>query len=228
MKKRRAKQLEFSGVSGWGGKRPRAGRVNRSGTVHHMRRETVDFRKPLHVTLSVTEGHESLRSRALLQAFQKSCKRAKDFGLHVIHYALVSNHLHMIVEARDNSALGRGMRSLAGSFAKAVKKLQGDSLPGRVFSGRYHLRVIKNPSQMKRTLEYVLLNVCKHRRFLEHMDPYSSARYFPHWRRLLGSRWNDVISWEMEGLSQKTAEVGLSPPRSWLASRGWLVAARTK
>jgi REP element-mobilizing transposase RayT len=217
---KKAKQLEFKKVGGWGGKRKNAGRPNLSKTVNHMKRARVDFRQPLHLTQRLKKGIPSLRRKEFLHLFRRSLNKAKKFGLHVIHYSLLGNHIHMIVETRDNQALGRGMRSLGGSFAKAIQSKAG--LTGGIFSGRYHLKAITNPSQMRRTLEYVLLNMCKHQDFLEHMDPYSSARFFPHWRKLLGARMNDVIEWELETLSTALKEAGLSPPRSWLATQGWM------
>jgi hypothetical protein len=128
----------------------------------------------------------------------------------------------MIIEAADNNALARGMRSLAGRFGEAVRKLSGTK--GKVFLGRYHLRVVKSPTQMKNSLQYVLLNQCKHSDMLEHMDPFSSARFFPHWRKLLGKKMNDVIEWELVTLSTALEAAGLSAPRSWLASVGWMKA----
>jgi hypothetical protein len=61
----------------------------------------------------------------------------------------------MIVEAKDNQALTTGMRSLFTSLAKRLKR-------GKIFNGRYHLRAITTPTQMKNTLRYVLLNAAQH------------------------------------------------------------------
>jgi REP element-mobilizing transposase RayT len=184
-----------------------------------MRREKVDGRLPLQITQKLRPGLTTLRRKDLLLAFGLAAGRAKTFGLHVVHFSLLSNHIHMIVEAADNQALANGMRSLAGRFAKAVRRLSG--MKGKVFLGRYHLRVVKSPTQMKNSLEYVLLNQCKHSKMLEHLDPFSSARFFPHWRTLLKRRWNDVLEWEVPHVSQRIESAGLSVPRTWLAREGW-------
>jgi putative transposase len=212
------KQLGFKGTNGWGGKRKKAGRPNRSGTVNHMARPEVDFRKPLQITHKLQPGLATLRRKHILKAFQRCAARAKHFEMHVIHFSLISNHIHMLVEARDKKALEQGMRSLASRMGKLVAFCSNKK--GPVFKGRYHLSVIKNPTQMKRSLYYVLLNQAKHSKMLEHMDPFSSAKYFPDWRRLMGKLWNPVFEWEEVNISS-CDEAGLSPPRSWLMRDGW-------
>jgi hypothetical protein len=59
---------------------------------------------------------------------------------------------------------------------------------GPVFKGRHHMRVLKTPTETKNALEYVLLNDSKHRDVIEHLDPFSSAKYFKGWKKLLGHR----------------------------------------
>jgi putative transposase len=139
--------------------------------------------------------------------------------VHVIHFSLISNHIHMLVEARDKKALEQGMRSLVSRMGKLVASYSNRK--GPVFKGRYHLEVIKSPTRMKRSLNYVLLNQAKHSKMLEHMDPFSSAKYFPDWRKLLGKLWNPVLDWEVVNISAACEEAGLSPPSSWLLREGW-------
>jgi putative transposase len=69
---------------------------------------------PCLVTWRVVDGRESLRRqdvvRAIEEAFRRGCKRG-DFRLAV--YSIQRDHLHLIVEANDRDALGRGMMALA-------------------------------------------------------------------------------------------------------------------
>jgi REP element-mobilizing transposase RayT len=206
------KQLAFKTH---GGRRKGAGRPNKTRTVNHMTRARVDFRKPLHITMRLQEGVPNIRNKTLLKQFKKSANQAAKFELHVIHFSLLRNHLHMIVEAKDNEALALGMRSLAGRFGKQIRRHAGGK--GRVFQGRYHLKTIKSARQMRRTLEYVLLNYAKHTKLPEHLDPFSSAYGFKHWKDLLGLRFNPVIAVQ----TRNPFETGLAPPRSWLAREGW-------
>ncbi|MBX3022746.1 MAG: hypothetical protein KF799_13820, partial [Bdellovibrionales bacterium] len=71
------KQLEMTGCTGWGGKRSGAGRPNRTGTVSHGRRETVNFKLPLNLTLRLRKGIPTIRRRGVLKLFQCCCGRTK-------------------------------------------------------------------------------------------------------------------------------------------------------
>lgn len=46
---------------------------------------------------------------------------------------------------------------------------------------------------MKNALEYVLLNDSKHRDFIEHLDQFSSGKYFRGWKKLLGRRFSKIM-----------------------------------
>jgi putative transposase len=221
--KRKPQQLEFQKVNGWGGKRRGAGRPNRSGTVSHMKRDKVDFKKPLSLTMKVKRGVPSLRQRMFLKGFKQSIQGARDYGLHVVHYSLLHNHIHVIIEAKNNKALGAGIRSLAGRFGKFIRKNSEKRLKGSVFTGRYHMRALKTPTEMKNALEYVLLNQAKHSNRIEHMDHYSSADQFTEWQKLLGKRFKNLIQDEVEDLAA-SPDLYLSPPRSWLCRQGWMRA----
>lgn len=216
-KSREPKQLEFKKTGGWGGKRRGAGRPNRSGTPNHMARQKVDFKKPLHVTLKLKEGiHITLRTSDMLVAFQQSAEKARKHQLHVIHFSLESNHLHLIVECANNKALADGMKSLAGSFGRAIRKCCGGR--GAVFKGRFHLQVFKSPTQMKNGLAYVLLNQSKHEKLIPYNDRYSSAEYFGEWKKLLGREIGPLLPHKPKF---RKLPAYLSTPQSWLAREGW-------
>jgi hypothetical protein len=125
----------------------------------------------------------------------------------------------LIVEANDGDALGRGMKSLAARFARAINRALQRT--GRVLADRYHLRVLTCPRQVRNALAYVLLNARHHAaeqaaKALEpahRLDAASSARWFDGWRpgagvdrsppRLLGS------------------DPAVASPRTWLLRAGW-------
>lgn len=224
-----ATQTSFKGVGGWGGKRRGSGRKNLSRQVNHMKRVRVDFRKPLHLTLKIRDSKWNLRCGGIAVAFKKSSEGARKFGFRLLHYSILRDHLHLIVEAGDNESLGRGMRSFGARLGKAIRRIIGGR--GPVFRGRYHLDVITNPTQMRNTLAYVLQNFAKHARLLEHVDAFSSARYFSDWKKLFGPGRGPVLQ-ELEEESRQTGFKSpnsklppyLSPPRSWLAREGWMRA----
>ncbi len=226
-KSSRMKQLSFAKVNGWGGKRPGAGRKNRSGTLNHMRRAEVDFQKPLHISLKLKKGLPNLRTEAFRRKFVESLGAAGRFGLHVLHYAILSNHIHLIVEAPNNKCLGAGMRSLCGRISRIVRAGSNQSISGSVFVCRYFMKVVQSPRQMRALLEYVLLNKAKHQNAIEHVDSFSSGYAFRHWNQLLRRRITGLIREQIGDLKpENPLKFGLAPPRSWLARQGWMRAVR--
>jgi REP element-mobilizing transposase RayT len=212
------KQIQFKKVGGWGGKRKGAGRPNLSGTVNHMSREKVDFKKPLHITLKLNGRiKKTLRGPMMLSRLKECLKKAKAIGLRVIHFSVQMNHIHILAECRDNEVLDRGMKSLGCSLGKAIRKSCGEN--GPVFNGRFHLHVLKSPREMKNGLGYVLLNHSKHDGLIPYSDRFSSAAYFNEWKELLGRNIGPLL------MDRRRREAilppYLSPPKSWLAREGW-------
>jgi hypothetical protein len=123
------------------------------------------------------------------------------------------NHLHLLVEAAGKEALGRGMKAISARVARAVQR--AFDLRGSVLHGRYHLRVLRTPREVRNALAYVLLNARKHWRERhgspppEGLDEASSGRWFQGWRRASGSR---------EPPPERSE---VAPPRTWLLSAGW-------
>jgi REP element-mobilizing transposase RayT len=213
---RRNSQLNLSlpARKSWGGRRPGAGRKpgKRPALPHRSRRK---FRAlPAHVTLRVRSGVPSLRTvpiaHAIERTFAAGCARP---GFRLVHYSLQGNHAHLIVEARDRDALGRGMMAVGARLARAVNRIARHS--GHVLAERYHVRLLPTPKEVRNALRYVLLNARRHakaagrtRSSAVHLDPASSARWFDGWR-------------------VRGAERGIAGPspvaraRTWLLAVGW-------
>lgn len=170
---------------------------------------------PLHLTLKLRKLKLNLRSREVLKAVKTAAAKAQAFGLNVIHFSILHDHVHLIAEAKDNQALERGMKSFSGRLGKHLAKLLGG---GPVWKGRFHLHVLNTPTEMKNALRYVLLNFSKHENLVEHLDYYSSARVFGDWRKLVGNKYSGLLKTLRR---VDPAELGLSPPRSWLCAIGW-------
>lgn len=212
------KQLEFNKVKGWGGKRKRAGRKNRTSTVNHMKREKVEAKYPVHITIKLKKGVASLRGPKMVAAFKSSLQKAKKRGLKVIHYAIESNHAHFFAESESNRAIRSGMASFGSSFGKSVRRVSGGK--GSVFNGRYHLTVLKSPRQTKNAMAYVLLNHSKQQGAKPYADQKSSAPFFGDWRARLGERYrvNKPIP----------RPDYLSDAESWLGRVGWRRAGKAE
>jgi REP element-mobilizing transposase RayT len=100
---------------GHGGRRAGAGRKpkgDRAG-VSHGTRGALAARFPVHVTVKLREHLPPLRRRdayaALRAAFAAGCDRN---GFRLIHYAVLEDHLHFVVEATGRSTLSRGVQGL--------------------------------------------------------------------------------------------------------------------
>ena len=112
--------------------------------VRHLSREKFAGRFPCHVTLKVRRGLPSLRAKRTVREIERSFAAGCERGsFRIVHYSIQSDHAHLLVEASGREALGRGMKSLAARFARAVNRALGRS--GRVLADRYHLRVSHAP-----------------------------------------------------------------------------------
>lgn len=212
---KRSSQLKFK-IKTWGGKRKGAGRPNRSGERGHVARTKVTPTTPLHVTWRLKAGLGTLRQHQIRKEFERSVIHAAEFGVRFLHFSIQGNHIHAVIETRDNPTLTLGLKSFGARFGKALRRRFGGA--GPVFADRYHLHVLKTPTEMKRTLAYVLQNAAKHQGLIPHLDTFSSAPYFKDWKALLGVKRGPVLK-DLR-INPPIANF-LSPPRSWLAREGW-------
>ncbi len=211
-------QLTFMDLrmkTGRGGPRPGAGRPAAARpVVHHVKRDDFSEREPAHVTIRVVEGVPSMRRTPLLRAFQRSLREVVGRPyFRVVEYSVQIDHVHLIVEAADKDALACGMKAVGSRLAKAVHRVFGRS--GRVLAGRYHVRTLKSPKEVRHAIAYVLLNARKHWRQRTgqvppvRIDAASSGRLFRGWRRTAPV--DDLVP----GL------VEVSPAETWLMRVGW-------
>jgi hypothetical protein len=127
----------------------------------------------------------------------------------VVHFTLLGDHLHFLLEADDNEALSRGMQGLTVRLAKTLNRMMGRR--GAVFADRYHAHVLRTPTEVRNALAYVLLNHQSHmlrigaRASGGRCDRFSSAATFDGWS---------------DGPPPAKRTV-TSPPRSWLLRTGW-------
>jgi len=147
---------------------------------------------------------------ALRASFAGGCDR---FGFRLVHYVVLNDHLHLVVEAADRASMSRGMQGLLIRVAKALNRVWGRK--GGVFAERYWYRPLTTPLEVRRLLVYVLANGKKHEaqgrqvRVLGPMDMYASGPWFDGWResvRVVG----------LEGEARPMA-VG----QTWLLGPGW-------
>jgi hypothetical protein len=94
---------------------------------------------------------------------------------------VLTNHIHLLAEARTARSLSRGVRGLCVRIARALNEHWGRS--GRVFEHRFHSREIGTPLEAKNAIAYVLLDARRHGLHVSDIDPYSSAAWFDEWRK---------------------------------------------
>ncbi len=217
-RRQQPEQLELDRHS-WGGRRPGAGRKpGPSPRVLHRSREKFARGLPCHVTLKVRPGVPSLRTVKLVdevrRTFSKGCERGE---FRLVHYSLQDDHAHLVVEAKDKHALGRGMKAIGVRLARAVNRVFGRT--GRVLADRYHLSVLRNPTQVRNALAYVLLNARRHAAKsgkglprAERLDPASSGRWFDGWR------WRPAADGPGPPLARGAP---VARPHGWLLREGW-------
>jgi len=166
----------------WGGARPGSGRKRQAERpqVPHRSRPTHCASKPVQVTARLVSGLGSLRRREELRLIESALDQGSVSGtFQVVHHSVQSNHLHLIVEARDRRALTEGLRGLWIRIARRLNVLWGRR--GPVFSGRYHERSLETPREVRNALVYVLQNSRKHGVAFRGPDPYTSGMQFDGW-----------------------------------------------
>ena len=208
-RKPKAEQLTFDRIM-WGGARPDAGRPKSPDAgVSHDTRAPLASRFPVHVTVRLREGLPQLRRgpeyHRLLETFRAGCNR---FGFRLIHYVVLGNHMHFVVEATDRRALTRGMQGLLVRIARALNRLWHRK--GKVFADRFHDHILRTPTEVRNALGYVLRNARKHGlRIAALLDPYSSSHWFDGW------------SDRHTGNQPLDSNAPICPAHTWLIRVGW-------
>jgi len=196
----------------WGGRRKRKRRRGTSERrklrkVPHRPRPALSPRYPVHATWRVLPHVWNLRSRRCFFRIARCFERGRDrFGFRLVHFSVQGNHLHLVVEARDEKSLARGMQGLGVRIAKALNRLM--QRKGTVFADHYHARILRSPTQVANALAYVLMN------FLHHF-PEEAAWHVEDPRDPFSSAWRE-----------RGKDPPVVQPRTWLLSIGWRVRAR--
>jgi hypothetical protein len=197
-----------------GGKRRGAGRKPSAdrAQVTHAKRPALSGREPVLVTLKVRRDISRLRSRRILQRLLPALVAAREGLMRLVHFSVQHDHVHLIVEAKNERELARGAQGLSVRLARALNGAMRRT--GKVFKDRYHARVLATPRQVRNALAYVLCNARKHRVPLPSrgLDPCSSAAAF--------DAWSGRVIVSMHALSRALARVAVAPT-TWLLRVGW-------
>ncbi len=173
------------------------------------------------MTLKLRRGVPGLRRKDVFECLVGTLAEARENGLRIAHFAILSNHVHLILDPPERS-LPRLMQSFCISFARRLNRLSGRA--GAVFFGRYDLVVLRTPTQVRNALAYVLTNEAKHHAIggpAVVLDPYSSAVLFKEWRKLFRQRLRFARSNWSEASVLNRVEAIAGAPRTWLLRQGW-------
>jgi putative transposase len=166
--------------------------------VSHLQRPKFEKITPAHVTLRIANDIPSLRSsrrfRLIRACFQQARVRR---GMRLVEFTVLSNHLHLIVEADTSVELSRGVQGLCVRLARALNAAL--TRHGRVFADHFHSELLKSPTRLVNAIRYVLANA-EHHYDRAGVDSFSSE-------------------------APDAVEV-LAAPRGWLLCGGWLRAPR--
>jgi REP-associated tyrosine transposase len=228
-------QLALPKTSGWGGKRPGAGRPRRlaRAATPHRARPVHRAGEPVHVTLRAAV--RGLRSQFLFPsvrlAISAATRRAPE-RFRIVHFSVQDDHVHLLVEAKNARELSSGMRGLAIRVARCVNDLLRRR--GRFWADRWHGRALGSPREVRNAFVYVLANFRKHarRRWGEGLDQYASGAWFDGWREwrvgsLSKARFaarpppGVVVEPHAVVEDDPLRRTPVSPARTWLATAGW-------
>jgi putative transposase len=146
----------------WGGARKGAGRPPREAQpgVSHLRRPLLKSRFPVHATWRMRGDVWNLRARRCLRVLQRAFRRGSKDDFQIVHYSVMGNHIHLLVEASDRRALALGMQGLGIRIARGLQAVMGRR--GHVIKERYHARILETPTEVKRVRLYLLDNARRH------------------------------------------------------------------
>ena len=217
----------------WGGARSGAGRPAKGPrpSERHQTRPALKPSEPVHVTLRVAEDLRGLRKRHAYKAIREATiTTAKREDFHLVHISIQGNHLHLLVEAQNRTALAKGMQGFEISAAKhlnaAVSRYRSRRRKGAVFPDRYHARILKTPTLVRHCLSYVLNNWRKHREDRGwvgqtwEVDPFSTGWAFPGWRER-----EHEHTLRLPPVGYESLVVWL--PKTWLLREGWRMRGAT-
>jgi putative transposase len=168
--------------------------------VSHSERPRFEKLTPAQVTLKIMNDVPSLRSSRRFAVIRRSFAKAKGLhGLRLVKFSVMSNHLHLVIEADTSRDLSRGVQGLCIRLAKALNALLRRH--GRVFADHYHSHLLRSPTEVARALAYVRSNAEKHYGETG-VDYFCSAH--PGWAELLAVPVTWLLNCWLEASEAKT------------------------
>jgi hypothetical protein len=165
------------------------------------------------VTVRLVDGL-SIRKQWLMPTIHGAIGDSQRADFRIVEFNVLGNHVHLVVEADGAASLANGMKGFEARLAKRLNRALRRT--GTVFDGRYHVRALRTPTEVRNVLRYVLLNARHHAadagRTLDRrwIDSYSSAPWF--------DGWNTPVRVERHVVLPPRPTTA---PTTWLLRAGW-------
>ena len=148
---------------------PRANRHLLSNLIYHVTHRCHDRR----FLLKFARDRNDYRLMAL--------NMSKRYGVTFLQYCLTSNHVHMLLEAKNKESISLFMQDLAGTFAQKYNRRKKRS--GGYWEGRYHATMIDSGPYLWACLLYIDMNMVR-----AGVVPHPEHWPWTGWQELMGLR----------------------------------------
>jgi len=189
---------------------PRRPRIVVEGVAHHVTQRGNNRQAVFH-----SDHHRFL----YLELLRSQSAR---YGMRILGYCLMSNHVHLVVVPTEASSLARALGRTHAEYALALNRTEGRS--GHVWQNRFFSSPL-DARHLLRALQYVELNPVRAGLVPQAWDwPWSSAR--AHIREapvdpMLDSNWRDHLGgWDFAGW-RECLLAGLADSELKLMRRAW-------
>lgn len=187
----------------------------------HHRRPSHRAQHPVHVTLRSL--CRSLRTQFVFPTVRgaiAAANRRQSERFRIVEFSVQGDHVHLLVEAGDRTALIEGMRGLSIRIARRVNQLLNRR--GPFFADRWHGRALTSPRSVRNALVYVLGNFRKHHPTdPAPLDLYSSAPYFRGFAQFPIGPPIAAPTWSPLCPLAPPSPHPVVPARTWLLAIGW-------
>ena len=139
-------------------------RTEHGGVVRKGKRKVarpIATRKPMHLVLRSTRAtgawsfHRKKNSAAIEQVLSSLAKR---YGIRVIGFENVGNHLHLLIQGKSRVLLQSFLRTLPAKLALAITQAKKGKPQGRFFDEIVFTRVVEWGRDILRAKDYLFKN----------------------------------------------------------------------
>ena len=97
--------------------------------------------------------------------------------MNLVEFSVQSNHVHLVIEAIEQTRMSRGMQGLGVRLARNLNRLFGRQ--GKLLSERFHAHVLRNRIEALNAVRYVRTNHLHHRGIRDERTRAVAASMFP-------------------------------------------------